>query len=36
MGYFKVAGGVTTPFLQKVTEYWYKVDGKWKLKYPIS
>ena len=27
MGYFKVTGGVATPFLQK-EEYWFKNDGK--------
>ena len=27
MGYFKVTGGVTTPFYQK-ENFWYKIDGK--------
>ena len=28
MGYFKVTGGVTTPFLQKAEAYWFKNNGK--------
>ena len=28
MGYFKVTGGVATPFLQNEEEFWYKIDGK--------